>query len=258
MRRLTSHQDAFGLEMRSYLKGGSPLEIVERDDGYIDTARSTEQYFALFENWPKRQRRGIALVRGRTVLDVGCGAGRVSLYLQKKGFRVTAIDISPIAIRICKQRGVKNPRVLGIDDIGRLRPMKFDAVVLFGNNFGLFGNIRRAKRLLRQLHRLTSDHAVVVVETSNPYKTTNPSHRRYLRRNRQRGRMSGQIRIRIRFQDRATPWFDYLFVSPREMKDVLSGTGWKATRFIDGDRASYVAIIDKVLDTRMTTSPERL
>jgi len=70
--------------------------------------------------------------------------------------------------------------------------------------------------------------------------------------------MSGQIRIRIRFQDRATPWFDYLFVSPREMKDVLSGTGWKATRFIDGDRASYVAIIDKVLDTRMTTSPERL
>ena len=157
MRRLTSHQDAFGLEMRSYLKGGSPLEIVERDDGYIDTARSTEQYFALFENWPKRQRRGIALVRGRTVLDVGCGAGRVSLYLQKKGFRVTAIDISPIAIRICKQRGVKNPRVLGIDDIGRLRPMKFDAVVLFGNNFGLFGNIRRAKRLLRQLHRLTSD-----------------------------------------------------------------------------------------------------
>jgi hypothetical protein len=99
---------------------------------------------------------------------------------------------------------------------------------------------------LRQLHRLTSERAVVVAETLNPYKTTNPSHRRYLRRNRQRGRMSGQIRIRIRFQDHATPWFDYLFVSPGEMKALLRGTGWRATRFIDGDRASYVAIIEKV------------
>jgi hypothetical protein len=69
------------------------------------------------------------------------------LYLQKKGFSVTAIDTSPIAIRICKQRGVKNARVLGIEDIGRLGP-KFDAVVLYGNNFGLFGNARKAKRLL--------------------------------------------------------------------------------------------------------------
>jgi SAM-dependent methyltransferase len=245
MKRLTRHQDAFGLEMRSYLEGGSPREIVERDDGYIDAARSTEQYFARFEQWPRRQQRGIAFVRGRTALDVGCGAGRVSLYLQKKGFSVTAIDVSPIAIGICRQRGAKDARVLGIEDIGRLRGKSFDAVVLFGNNFGLFANARKAKRLLRQLHRLTSERAVVVAETLNPYKTTKPSHRRYLGRNRQRGRMSGQIRIRIRFQDHATPWFDYLFVSPREMKDLLSGTGWTVSRFIDSDRVSYVAIIEK-------------
>ena len=254
MKRLTRHQDAFGLEMRSYLEGGSPLEIVEREDGYIDASPSTEQYFARFEQWPKRQQRGIAFVRGRRALDVGCGAGRVSLYLQKKGFRVTAIDRSPVAIRICSRRGVKNARILGIEDIGRLRATKFDAVVLFGNNFGLFGNARKAKRLLRQLHRVTSERAVIVAETLNPYKTTNPSHRRYQRRNRERGRMSGQIRIRIRFQGSATPWFDYLFVSPREMMDLLSRTGWKVNRFIDRDRPSYVAIIEKVPNGRGTRS----
>jgi SAM-dependent methyltransferase len=253
MKRLTRHQDVFGLEMLSYLKGGSPLEIVEREDGYIDAARSTEQYFARFEQWPRRQQRGIAFIRGRNVLDVGCGAGRVSLYLQKKGFRVTAIDRSPNAIRICRQRGVRNARVLDIEDVDRLRGKRFDAVILFGNNFGLFANARKAKRLLGQLYRLTSDGAVIVAETLNPYRTTNPSHRRYQRLNRQRGRMSGQIRIRIRFQDHATPWFDYLFVSPREMKDLLRGTGWKVKRLIDRNRPPYVAIIDKVLDGRRAT-----
>jgi 2-polyprenyl-3-methyl-5-hydroxy-6-metoxy-1,4-benzoquinol methylase len=227
-------------------KGGPPFEIVERDDGYIDAANSTGQYFAQFKDWPERQKRGMKFVRGDNALDVGCGAGRVSLHLQRKGFRVTAIDSSPLAVRTCKKRGVKNARVLAFEDVARIGENGFDTVVMFGNNFGLFGNVRKAKRLLKQLHSMTTDGAVLIAETINPYKTTNPFHRRYQRRNRQRGRMAGQIRIRIRFQAFATPWFDYLFVSPDEMEYMLTGTGWKATRFIDAECPSYVAVIEKV------------
>ncbi|MCK4414566.1 MAG: class I SAM-dependent methyltransferase [Candidatus Eisenbacteria sp.] len=42
-------------------------------------------------------------VRGR-ILDVGCGAGRSMLYLQQKGRAVTGIDISPLAIEVCRRR----------------------------------------------------------------------------------------------------------------------------------------------------------
>jgi 2-polyprenyl-3-methyl-5-hydroxy-6-metoxy-1,4-benzoquinol methylase len=246
MRQISRRNDAFGLEIWSYLNGGPPFEIVERDDGYIDAAMSTSRYFADFRRWPNRQKHGMRFVRGRNALDVGCGAGRVSLHLQRKGFSVTAIDASPLAIRTCTKRGVRNARVLAFEDIHRLPDNQFETVVLFGNNFGLFGHLRRAKRLLKELHRITANGAVMIAETINPYKTTNPSHRRYQQRNRQRGRMPGQIRIRIRFQASATPWFDYLFVSPTEMKDLLKGTGWKVRRFLEGDRPSYVAVIDRV------------
>ena len=63
--------------------------------------------------------------------------------------------------------------------------------------------------------------------------------------------MAGQLRLRIRFQAIATPWFDYLFVSPDEMRHILTGTGWKATRFIDAERPSYVAVIERVGVSRM-------
>ncbi|HEV2983117.1 MAG TPA: class I SAM-dependent methyltransferase, partial [Vicinamibacterales bacterium] len=245
-KRITGHDDAFGLEMLSYLKGGSPFEIVERDDGYIEAARSTAHYFARFEHWPRRQQLSMRFVNAQHVLDVGCGAGRVSLYLQEKDVRVTAIDTSRLAIQICQQRGVKDAQVLGIEDIGHLHSESFDTVILFGNNFGLFGNFRKAQRLLKQLHQMTTDGAVLIAETINPYKTNNPFHRRYQRQNRQRGRMAGQIRIRIRFQGYASRWFDYLFVSPHEMKKIVKGTGWKLKRFIESDHPSYVAVIGKV------------
>lgn len=247
MARITRHNDAYGLEIWSYFNGGSGLEIVERDDGNIDSANSTGGYFAEFESWDPHEKLGMRFVRGRHALDVGCGAGRVSLYLQKRGMAVVGIDTSPLAVRTCTARGVKNARVLAFEDVGRLPANTFDTVVLLGNNFGLFGNATKAKRILKQIHRITTDRAVVIAGTTDPSKITN---RDYRRRNRQRGRMPGQIRIRIRFRWTASPWFDYLFVSPVEMKNILKGTGWKAIRFITGKGREYLAVIEKDRDIR--------
>ncbi len=245
MKRVLEKHDAFGQEMWAYLKGGLPYEIVERDDGYIDASQFTSLYFAEFRNWPKRQRQSIRYVCGTRALDIGCGAGRVALYLQQKKMRVTAIDSSPLAIRTCKRRGVTDARILTVEDMGVFPAKRFDTVIMFGNNFGLFGSYRKARRLLRLLHGLTTDGAVLLAESLNPYKTDDPAHFRYQRRNRGRGRMSGQVRIRIRFQSCVGQWFDYLLVSPDEMRNILEGTGWKMRRSVGDGGSQYVAVIDK-------------
>jgi hypothetical protein len=158
---------------------------------------------------------------------------------------VTAIDNSPGAIRTARKRGVRDARLLPFEDIRRLPANRFDTVVMFGNNFGLFGSYRKAKRLLRQLQRITTSDAVILAETRDPYKTDHPAHLAYHRRNRRRGRMPGQLRIRIRFQGCIGPWFDYLLVSPDEMKGILDGTGWGVQRLIEDDGPRYIAVIEK-------------
>jgi hypothetical protein len=58
--------------------------------------------------------------------------------------------------------------------------------------------------------------------------------------------MGGQIRLRVRFRDHATPWFDYLMVSQEELTGLLSGTGWHIGRILDSED-TYVAVIEKVV-----------
>ena len=60
--------------------------------------------------------------------------------------------------------------------------------------------------------------------------------------------MSGQIRMRVRYRCMISPWFDYLLVSKGEMRELLKGTGWWVTKFLETDAWSYVAIIEKSVE----------
>ena len=242
--RFDPRRDAYGQIVWSHFHGKKSYEIVERDDGLFDLSGGAKAYFAEFSNWPKHQRAAIRFAKGR-VLDVGAGAGRVSLYLQNNGLSVTAIDNSPLAIRVCKRRGVKDARVLSIERIENFKSAIFDSVVMYGNNFGLFGRPSKARALLKTLHKITRPTALIIAESADPYKTDDPAHRAYRRLNRQRGRMAGQLRIRIRFRDYVGSWFDYLIVSQTEMRDILRGTGWKVRKVFHSESYPYVAVLDK-------------
>jgi len=63
--------------------------------------------------------------------------------------------------------------------------------------------------------------------------------------NRKRGRMPGQLRIRSRHKKYIGPWFDYLFVSKKELEQIIEGTGWEIHKYIDSQNASYTAILKK-------------
>ena len=247
MKSISQRRDAYGQQMWAFLNGGgSAAEIVERNDGFVSIAGSNASYFDDVRHWSGQERKAIRFARGKSALDVGCGAGRVALHLQDKGFDVTAIDNSPLVVKTATARGVKDARILPLARITGFKRDTFDTVVMFGNNFGLFGSRARAKTLLKQLHRITREDAVLLAQSLDPHQTREPAHLAYQRRNSRRGRLPGQIRIRIRFNEFVGPWFDYLLVSAAEMSAIVDGTGWDVDRFLTEDGPRYVAVIRRV------------
>lgn len=236
-------QDAFGQMLLANLRGSREFEVIERDDGFINVGGGYPLYFAPYESWRPNEREASAYVRGR-ILDIGCGAGRHALYFQEQGHGVVAIDVSPLAIQVCQERGVRDVCLIAITQLSRTTGT-FDTITMWGNNFGLVGNFKRARWLLRRFHGMTTNQGRIIAATLNPYGTDNPVHLAYHERNRQRGRMAGQVRIRVRFRQYMTPWRDFLLVSPDEMHEILDGTGWQVSHLLGDQNGQYIAIIDK-------------
>lgn len=218
------------------------IEIVERNDGYIG-AGIGNRYFDDFARWPPHERKAMRYVRGR-VLDVGCGAGRWQLELEARGHDVVGIDTSRLAVEVCRERGARDIRLGSVTQVSR-ELGEFDTILMMGNNFGLFGNERRAKWLLRRFKNLTRDSGRIVAASSNPAETDNPVHLAYHRKNRRRGRMPGQVRIRIRYSIHKSEWFDYLLVSQGEAESLLRGTGWHIEKVVDAGTPHYTMVLEK-------------
>ena len=204
-------------------------------------------YFTEYAEWSPLEQRAIEFAKGK-ILDIGCGAGRHAVYLQEKGFDVIGIDNSRGAIKVCKARGLKKAFVRPIEDVDKFKADSFDTIQMFGNNFGLFGSFENARTILKKFARITAPDAQIIAQSRNPYITNEPEHLAYLRRNKRRGRMSGQLKIRARFGKIIGEWFDYLFVSPEEMQTILKDTDWQIKEFLAPEAASYFAIIRKKPD----------
>jgi hypothetical protein len=121
----------------------------------------------------------------------------------------------------------------------------FDTVLLMGNNFGLVGNANTAKRFLKRLSGMTSEKARVIASTRDPYQTHLPEQRAYHARNRAKGRLPGQARIRVRYKKYVTAWFNLLMVSVAELRRLLRATGWQLASTLPGDGGRYIAILQK-------------
>lgn len=240
--RPSPRDDVWGAVLADALAGKPAFEIVERDDGFV-RAFDARYLLAPFRQWDDPdERRAMRFARGR-VLDVGCGGGRVCLHLQGRGLEVVGIDSSPGAIECCRRRGVRDARVLGLEAIDASLG-SFDTIVFLGQNFGMLGSRGRARRILTRLASVTTPRGRIVAETFDPHGVDDPIQQRYLDRNRHRKRMPGQLRVRIRYRELTTPWLDWLQVSPRELTELLDGTGWRLSRTL-GDGPSFVAIIDR-------------
>lgn len=99
------------------------------------------------------------------VLDVGSGAGSHSLYLQnERKLEVTALDISPKSIEVCKARGIKNAIC---EDLLQFSEKDFDTILLLMNGTGIFQSLEHIDQYLQKLKSLVGENGQILIDSTD-------------------------------------------------------------------------------------------
>lgn len=119
--------------------------------------------FRDFKKMSALEQKALKLCKGN-ILDIGCGAGSHSLYLQKKGFDVTALDQSPGAIETCKLRGIEHTVLQGIQDF---KLQKYDTLLMLMNGIGIVGKLKNIDQFLSHLKSLLKPKGQILLDSSD-------------------------------------------------------------------------------------------
>lgn len=107
-----------------------------------------------------------------TILDLGCGRGRHSINLHKKGYQVTGIDLSEQAIATARQKA----KTFDYDIEFKVRDMRdplpetFDAIVNLFTTFGYFKSEEENAAVFDSVNQMLKPGGVFVFDYLNANK----------------------------------------------------------------------------------------
>ena len=155
-------KDLFGKALLDFQNGNYSEDIMTSTNISDEDALPLPYLFRDYKDMPKLEQKALKLSKG-SVLDVGCGSASHSIYLQKKGFKIKAIDISKGAIEVTKQRGVLKAGVLNILDETEI----FDTILLLMNGTGIFQELTQVSKYLSHLKSLLNPNGQILIDSSD-------------------------------------------------------------------------------------------
>ena len=155
--------DILGSAIESYFLGNddTPIRV------FINKNEEPEMYPSIFfrpyKNMLKYEKIALKESQGK-VLDIGCGAGCHALYLQGKGYDVTAVEISKKSAQVAEARGVA--KVIS-EDWRNLSLKNFDTVLVLMNGMGLAESPVELKIMFRKLKGFLSKSGSILIDSTD-------------------------------------------------------------------------------------------
>lgn len=101
-----------------------------------------------------------------TILDLACGKGRHSIYLNSMGYHVTGLDLSPQSIAFAKQ--YENDSLhFDVHDMSKPYTEQFDAVFNLFTSFGYFENEEDNLNTIKAIKANLKPNGIGVIDFMN-------------------------------------------------------------------------------------------
>jgi SAM-dependent methyltransferase len=225
--------DILGTAMLDFMQGKNDENITTWTTIAGEDILPLSYLFRGYDQMPAIEQKALDLSMG-SVLDIGCGSGSHSLWLQERKMEVTAIDISPGAVETCRLRGVKNARV---QDIWDLKGETFDTLLMLMNGMGICGRLEKLPALLGKLKGLLKPGAQILADSSDLIYMFDeesdmplPSDHYY-----------GEVLFRTKYRELEGELFPWLYVDFHNLELHANQVGLSCEKVCDGEHYDYLA-----------------
>ena len=117
--------------------------------------------------------RLVQLKVGDKVLDLACGKGRHAIYLQKKGFHVTGLDLSEENIKSAKKRENEHLRFYTHDMRIPWSKNEFSCIFNLFTSFGYFEDDAENQLAINNVTSSLTKNGTFILDFLNPYTVVN-------------------------------------------------------------------------------------
>ncbi len=230
-------KDLFGKAILDYQTNNQPEDLLTETSISEEDEMSVAYLFRTHQEMPLIEQKALALAKGK-ILDIGCGAGSHSLYLQNnQQLEVTSIDISPAAIEACQLRGLKDARV---QNFMTLDTEKFDTILLLMNGTGICGKLQKLPEFLSKLKSLLNPGGQILIDSSDIIYMFDededggkwiPTENEYY----------GEIIFNISYKGQKEEPLDWLYLDYNTLQNAAFANGLKPELIIEGEHYDYLA-----------------
>lgn len=228
-------KDILGKALLDYFHNRYTEDILTETNISEEDVLPLPYFFRDFEEMPLIEQKALDLAKGK-VLDVGCGAGSHSLYIQKRGLDVKGIDVSLGAIEVCKKRGLNQVKIQNILDVTE----KFDTILLLMNGTGIFQNLEKASHYLKHLKTLLNPDGQILIDSSDLIYMFDvdddggvwvSTEKEYY----------GELTFRMTYKGEVSDVFEWLYLDFDRLKKLAIEAGLKCDPIAEGVHYDYLA-----------------
>lgn len=234
-------KDLFGKAILDFQTNNSPEDLITETTISEEDEMSVAYLFRDFYGMPKLEQQALLLSKGK-VLDVGCGAGSHSLYLQKeKKLKVTAIDISSNAVEACELRGISD--VFKIAILEYHSDEKFDTILLLMNGTGIFEKLEHVSKYLEKLKSLLAENGQILIDSSDIIYMFDEDDSEDSEGGKwiSGDKYYGELEFTISYKGEKEAPFPWLYMDYTTLQNVAVANGFQCELVLEGEHFDYLA-----------------
>lgn len=232
---LPENKDPMGTAIYDFFKYGKAARLRVFSSQFDEDEIPVATLFRSYNEMPPIEQTALRLSTGK-ILDVGAGSGCHTLALREMGKDATAIDISPLSVKVMKEQGLN---AMPVNLFDPLFCESFDTILMLMNGSGIIGKLEHLGDFFQRMKLLLRPGGCVLMDSSDLKYLFEEEDGSYLID--LAGDYYGEIDFRMQYKQVKGDTFDWLYIDFDTLSLYAAQYGFKAEMVEEGSHYAYLA-----------------